>query len=180
MELVALERKAPSVRMELVALAPKTNAEAMARQRAEESQRRTTSPSGRLHDNAERRADLRLADPWSDVSFYASSRQALSQPGAARTGGFEQGKAGGPSGDLSEFSARQTTTQGWISVQAWLESLRYYPAAGVRGKRDSTPRSTHRTLRRRAASTYCSLHGLLACVLLVCAVGCRKGRRSFD
>ena len=87
---------------------------------------RTSSPSGRLHPDRQRREDLRIADAWGDVSFFASSRARLAKPDVAARGPFAMGKAAGPSGALDEFSARLPATQGWIGHQSWLESLRYY------------------------------------------------------
>lgn len=128
----------PMAKLASAAPPPLVGDEIESHERTLESFRRTSSPSGRLHDDAQRRADLRLADPWSDVSFFASSREALSKPDVQRMGGFEYGLASGPSGDVQSFSSRQTTTQGWISVQAWLESLRYYPKTGRDGDDGST------------------------------------------
>ena len=104
----------------------------------------TSSPSGRLHPDRERRAELRQADPWSDVSFYASSRERLSRSAADATS-VVQAYRGGPSGgpnpdDLQQPSARLPHSQSWISNQAWLESLRYYPGAleSARGEEELT------------------------------------------
>ena len=69
-----------------------------------------------------------MADPWSDISFYAKSREQCERANhTSLGGGFEYGLASGPSGDFNMQSARQTDTQGWVPNQAWLESLRYYP-----------------------------------------------------
>lgn len=83
---------------------------------------RTSSPSGRTHPDKQRREDLRLADSFSDVSFFASSRNRVAKSDVK--GPFAMGKAAGPQDD--ENSTRLPHTQGWIGNQAWLESLRYY------------------------------------------------------
>ena len=91
----------------------------------------TDSPSGRLHPNPARRADLRCADWYCDVSFFASSRERLSRShadGTSLTQAFRSGASMGPNADdLERHSARLPHTQSWIANQAWLESLRYYP-----------------------------------------------------
>mgnify|MGYP006141813991 CR=1 FL=1 len=87
-----------------------------------------SSPSGRLHPHRDRRAALRMADPWTDISYYAASRASCEQANETSLGGgFQYGLASGPSGSFTLQSARQTDTQGWVPNQAWLESLRYYP-----------------------------------------------------
>ena len=96
----------------------------------------TASPSGRTHPDRDRRADLRQADPWSDISFYAGSRQRLTKPNGTSMGmahGFEYGMGAGPSGAMEEFSARLPHSQAWIPNQAWLESLRYNPQMDTLG-----------------------------------------------
>jgi hypothetical protein len=91
----------------------------------------TDSPSGRFHPNPARRADLRCADWYCDVSFFASSRERLSRShadGTSLTQAFRGGASMGPNADdLERHSARLPHTQSWIANQAWLESLRYYP-----------------------------------------------------
>ena len=106
---------------------------------------KTGSPSGRLHPDAQRRAELRQADPWSDVSFYASSRQRLASASGLNNSlnsNFRRGAAAGPNtDDVDQFAARLPPTQAWIPTQAWLESLRYYPEntkASARNEEDLT------------------------------------------
>jgi len=69
-----------------------------------------------------------MADPWTDISYYAASRASCERANETSLGGgFQYGLASGPSGSFTLQSARQTDTQGWVPNQAWLESLRYYP-----------------------------------------------------
>ena len=88
----------------------------------------------RLHPDRGRRADLRAADLTTDVSFFGSQRAILSKSVTPLVGGFEPGMAAGPSADVNLPSAMPTNTQGWISNQSWLESLRYDP---VRSQKSS-------------------------------------------
>jgi len=62
---------------------------------------RTSSPSGRMHPNPVRRAELRKADMFHNIDYY---------------GGF-----GAPDND------RLVKEASWLSTQSWFESLRYYP-----------------------------------------------------
>lgn len=62
---------------------------------------RTSSPSGRMHPNPVRRAELRKADMFNNIDYY---------------GGF-----GAPDND------RLVKEASWLSTQSWFESLRYYP-----------------------------------------------------
>jgi hypothetical protein len=102
----------------------------MGRNRQRPKPVKTASPSGRNHPDKQRRAELRQADPWTDVSFYASSRSMLSNHyrNNQKIGGFERGKAAGPDTDnLDSYAASLPHSQSWVANQAWLESLRYNP-----------------------------------------------------
>ena len=75
----------------------------------------TTSPSTRCHPNQDRRNELRGADMFSNINYFATSRvpNAVSRVGDA--------VYGAPDND------RRMKEASWISSQAWFESLRYYP-----------------------------------------------------
>lgn len=62
---------------------------------------RTSSPSGRMHPNPARRAELRKADMFHNIDYY--------------------GGIGAPDND------RLVKEASWLSTQSWFESLRYYP-----------------------------------------------------
>lgn len=62
---------------------------------------RTSSPSGRMHPNPVRRAELRKADMFHNIDYY--------------------GGIGAPDND------RLVKEASWLSTQSWFESLRYYP-----------------------------------------------------
>lgn len=62
---------------------------------------RTSSPSGRMHPNPTRRAELRKADMFHNIDYY--------------------GGHGAPDND------RLVKEASWLSTQSWFESLRYYP-----------------------------------------------------
>jgi len=62
---------------------------------------RTASPSGRMHPNPTRRAELRKADMHYNIDYY--------------------GGHGAPDND------RLVKEASWLSTQSWFESLRYYP-----------------------------------------------------
>jgi len=62
---------------------------------------RTSSPSGRMHPNPVRRAELRKADMFQNIDYY---------------GGY-----GAPDND------RLVKEASFLSTQSWFESLRYYP-----------------------------------------------------
>jgi len=62
---------------------------------------RTASPSGRMHPNPTRRAELRKADMFHNIDYY--------------------GGHGAPDND------RLVKEASWLSTQSWFESLRYYP-----------------------------------------------------
>ena len=62
---------------------------------------RTSSPSGRMHPNPTRRAELRKADMFNNIDYY--------------------GGHGAPDND------RLVKEASWLSTQSWFESLRYYP-----------------------------------------------------
>jgi len=65
------------------------------------SSQRTSSPSGRMHPNPVRRAELRKADMFHNIDYY--------------------GGIGAPDND------RLVKEASWLSTQSWFESLRYYP-----------------------------------------------------
>lgn len=75
----------------------------------------TTSPSTRCHPNQERRNELRNADMFTNINYFATSRvpNRVSNTGDA--------VYGAPDND------RRMKESSWISSQAWFESLRYYP-----------------------------------------------------
>ena len=62
---------------------------------------RTTSPSGRMHPNPVRRAELRKADMFHNIDYY--------------------GGIGAPDND------RLMKEASFLTSQSWFESLRYYP-----------------------------------------------------
>jgi hypothetical protein len=62
---------------------------------------RTSSPSGRMHPNPVRRAELRKSDMFNNIDYY--------------------GGIGAPDND------RLVKEASWLSTQSWFESLRYYP-----------------------------------------------------
>lgn len=61
----------------------------------------TSSPSGKMHPNPDRRFELRQSDMFTNINYFS--------PGGA------------PDND------RKMKESSWISSQAWFESLRYYP-----------------------------------------------------
>jgi len=84
----------------------------------------TGSPSGKMHANLERRNDLRNADMFSNINYFATARQ----PFVAQTSGDAVYSA--PDND------RRMKEASWISSQAWFESLRYYPKGEEAVKND--------------------------------------------
>jgi len=76
---------------------------------------RTTSPTGRFHQDAGRRADVRGADLHSSINYYATTR---TERVFHRTGDnvYEA-----PDND------RKMKESSFLTSQAWFESLRHYP-----------------------------------------------------
>ena len=76
--------------------------------------RLTSSPSTRCHPNPDRRAELRASDMFSNINYFATTR-------TARTASTGDPVYGAPDND------RKMKEASWLTGQAFIESLRYYP-----------------------------------------------------
>ena len=76
---------------------------------------RTTSPTGRAHPDATRRADLRKIDLHNSINYYATAR--ISNTFAS---------TGDPAYEAPDNDHKMKNA-GFVNSQAWFESLRHYP-----------------------------------------------------
>lgn len=85
----------------------------------------TASPTGKMHPNPERKAEIRQADMFSNINYFATTRV-----GGDAKSNVGDAVYGAPDND------RRMKEASWMSSQAWFESLRYYPKGELAQRND--------------------------------------------
>jgi hypothetical protein len=90
---------------------------------AKKASRVTKSPSGRSHPSRERRHQIREAELMNSIAYFD---QGVGSSGTKLLGVSEK-DSDQLGGYIGKDATRYMASSGWISSQAWSESLRFYP-----------------------------------------------------